>query len=461
MAERPGSDSGGRVSERDLSLRNSFARDASGLELVPEAVARPGSVDETIDIVRTALSAGTPITAAGNQTSTTAASITDRGILLSLRALDRIIDIDPQARIARVEAGTLLGDLNRAAAGQGLFFAPDPTSEEEATIGGAIACNASGARTMRYGPTRDHVRALKVMTADGTVHDIRRASHEKNTVGYAVAHQPVDWFVGSEGTLGVVLEAELALLPLPNRVTGIWVPFAKLDDALKFVIAARASPLFPRCLELFDASAFAIVRDAAGNAGWAPGAQASIYLEDVSDSPPLDEWLALAEKHGAHVDDISVADSDATLREARRLRHAVPSFMNETGASRRAFGGRKVSTDWAVPHTLLPVALRRAAEAVAAHGAPLPVVYGHAGNGHPHQNFIARDAEDLDRVQKAVEETLHHVLRLGGTVAAEHGIGKLKRRWLPLQATAMEIAVMHGLKNALDPAGLMAPGNVL
>ncbi len=91
----------------------------------------------------------------------------------------------------------------------------------------------------------------------------------------------------------------------------------------------------------------------------------------------------------------------------------------------------------------------------------MPVVYGHAGNGHPHQNFIARDADELGPVERAVEETLHHVLALGGTVAAEHGIGKLKRKWLPLQATPLEISVMHGLKNALDPRGLMAPGNVL
>lgn len=452
---------GAAAAVRDPDVRAGFARDASGLELTPEAVARPSSVDEAVDAIRAALADESPITAAGSQTSTTGASITDRGLLLSLRALDGIIDIDPGRRTARVEAGLLLGDLNRAVASHGLFFPPDPTSEEESTVGGAIACNASGARTMRYGPTRQHVRALKVVTADGTVHDVRRASHEKNTVGYAVAHQPVDWFVGSEGTLGVVLEAELALLPLPMQVTGLWVPFATLDDALHFVVAARASSLFPRCLELFDVAAFAIVRDASGNRSWAPGAQAVIYLEDVSDSPPLDEWLALAEEFRGLTNEIAIADSENALRDARRLRHAVPSFMNEKGHARRPFGGRKVSTDWAVPHDRLDVALRHARDAVTRHGAPPPVVYGHAGNGHPHQNFIAADADELARVHLAIEETLHHVLRLGGTVAAEHGIGKLKRKWLPLQATPLEIAVMQGLKHALDPRGLFAPGNVL
>ena len=449
------------VGNHDPSLRASFARDASGLEMVPDAVARPRSTAETIDLVRAAMSQGTSVTTAGNQTSTTGASITDTGLLLSLRGLDRILDIDSKRRVARVEAGVLLGDLNRAAAPHGLFFAPDPTSEEEATVGGAIACNASGARTMRYGPTRGHVRAIKAALADGTVHDLHRRSHEKNTVGFAVAHHPVDWFVGSEGTLGVVLEAELTLLPLPEHVTGMWVPFSALDDALAFVVAARASALMPRCLEFFDSRAFPLVRDAAADPAWAPGAGAVVYLEDVSPVTSFDDWLALAELHHAMVDDIRVADDEPALREARRLRHAVPAAMNEAGAARRPFGGRKVSTDWAVPHELLGVALRHAADAVMNHSSPVPVIYGHAGNGHPHQNFIARDADELARVNSAVEETLHHVLALGGTVAAEHGIGKLKRKWLPLQATPMEIAVMRGLKNALDPRGLMAPGNVL
>jgi FAD/FMN-containing dehydrogenase len=184
-------------------------------------------------------------------------------------------------------------------------------------------------------------------------------------------------------------------------------------------------------------------------------------VEDASPDPRLDEWLALGERHAALGDDIRVADTDPLLREARRLRHSVPTAMNAAGDLRRPFGGRKVSTDWAVPHQLLGVALQHAADAVREHGVSPPTVYGHAGNGHPHQNFIARDADELARVYRAVEQTLHKVISLGGTVAAEHGIGKLKRQWLPLQASPAEIAVMRAVKNALDPRGLMAPGNVL
>src|SRR5207248_7936277 len=157
---------------------------------------------ETRDILVRASAEKTPVTPAGGQTSTTGASITDRGVLLSMRAMNRIVDIDVAERRAIVEPGVLLGDLKRAVAEHGLQFAPDPTSEDDVTIGGAIACNASGARTLLYGATRPHVVALRVALADGTVHDLRRTRLEKNTVGYAPIHEPVDWFIGSEGTLG-------------------------------------------------------------------------------------------------------------------------------------------------------------------------------------------------------------------------------------------------------------------
>jgi FAD/FMN-containing dehydrogenase len=120
-----------------------------------------------------------------------------------------------------------------------------------------------------------------------------------------------------------------------------------------------------------------------------------------------------------------------------------------------------VSTDWAVPYQRLPEAITAAREIAERHGVEPPVIYGHAGNGHPHENFIARDADELRTIERAVEETLTHVLRLGGTVAAEHGIGKLKRRWLPLQMTTMQIGAMRALKRELDPQGILAPGNIL
>ncbi|HEX6533346.1 MAG TPA: FAD-binding oxidoreductase [Gemmatimonadaceae bacterium] len=449
---------------RDAGVREAHAMDASGLRLVPDAVARPTDEREVAELLARATADGVPVTAAGGQTSTTGASITDRGILLSLRALARVGEVDERARTIRAQAGALVADVKRVAAARGLLFPPDPTSEGEATIGGAVACNASGARSLRYGATRAHVVALRVALADGEVIELRRPRLEKNTVGYALAHDPVDWFIGSEGTLGVVLEAELALLPAPASVTGLLLPFPDERRALAFVADAREAPrLRARCLEYFDAGALAIARDAHGG-GWAPGAGALVYAEDAGDDdapPALEAWLALAERHEAWCDDVTVLASESELREARRVRHAVPATMNERGAARRTAGGRKVSTDWAVPYRRLGEAIAHARAIARDAGVDSGVIYGHAGNGHPHQNFIARDGAELARVERVVEETLRRVIAMGGTVAAEHGIGKLKRRWLPLQMTERQIRVMRAIKRELDPAGILAPGNVL
>ena len=450
---------------RDESVRVAYSADVSGLVMIPEGVARPTSAQQIAALLAEATSAKTPVTAAGGQTSTTGASITNRGILLSLRAMQRIIDIDPVSRTARVEPGVLLGDLKRACASHDLQFTPDPTSEEECTAGGAIACNASGARSLRYGATRPHVRALRVALADGSIVELRRTALEKNTVGYALAHEPVDWFVGSEGTLGVVVEAELALVPLPEQVIGLAIPFARELDAFQFVVAARESAaVHPRCLEFFDVLALAIARDAEHVQGWALGAAAFVYVEEVpprGTDPALDDWLALAEKHAAAVDDVRVYEGETALREARRMRHAVPAHMNERGAARRAHGGRKVSTDWAVPYAHLARAVGRARALADEAGIEQAVTYGHAGNGHPHQNFIAGDAGHLARIERVVEATLKDVIALGGTVAAEHGIGKLKRKWLPLQMSPLQVRTMQAVKRELDPVGILAPGNVL
>ena len=434
----------------DVEVRRSYSADVSGLVMLPDAVARPASEEEVREILRQATADRTPVTAAGNQTSTTGASITDHGILLSLRAMDRVLDIDVPNRRALVEPGVLLGDLNRALAAHGLQFAPDPTSMDDVTVGGAVACNASGARSLLYGTTRAHVVGLTVALAGGETIEVRRSGLEKNTAGYAFAQEPVDWFVGSEGTLGVIVRAELALIPLPERVVGLAIACPDEGAALRLVIEIRESArLHPRCIEYFDEISHQIARQRAG---------ALVYVEDTGE---LDRWLEFIEEMGLSEADVEIFDGDVALRDARRFRHAVPATMNERGAARRAQGGRKVSTDWAVPYRSLPQAIGMARRLVEDARISQPAIYGHAGNGHPHENFIAADAEELERTEMVVEATLRNVLSLRGTVSAEHGIGKIKTRWLPLQASPQQIGVMRAVKRELDPLGLLAPDNIL
>ena len=448
----------------EKGVRESYAADASGLHLVPELVARPQSVEEVVELLRQATTDRTPVTCAGGQTSTTGASITDRGMLLSLRSLDRISPIDEATKTIRVEAGVLVGEIKRAVATSGLLFAPDPTSEDESTIGGAIACNASGARTFKYGATRKHVQALKVVLANGELMEFRRTNLEKNTVGYAFAHDPIDWFIGSEGTLGTVVEAELALLALPAHVVGLAIFFKSEEEALRFVVATRESrTVTPRCIEYFDQQAIEIVRTVAQDGMLPDGGAAMVYVEEeVGDDLDLTlgRWDELIEWVAPDFEPL-VFDGEASLREARRIRHSIPATMNERGARYRAAGGRKVSTDWAVPYHRIAEAIQTARSLAADSGVEQAVIYGHAGNGHPHQNFIARDARELATIEGVIEETLKRVLTLGGTVAAEHGIGKIKRKWLPLQMNRLQIAMMTAVKRELDPLGILAPGNIL
>src|SRR5512140_2613042 len=347
---------------RDPSIREAYSADASGLRRRPDAVARPTSSAEVVDLLRQASADRTPVTTAGGQSSMTGGSITDRGILLSLRGMDRILDIDVANGTARVEPGIGVAQLKRTLAEHGLLFAPDPTSEEEASLGGAIACNASGARSLRDGATRRHVSALSVVLANGEQVEIRRTRLEKNTVGYAPVQDPIDWFIGSEGTLGVVVAAELSLLPLPARVTGLGLPFPGDREALAFVLAARQATatghVSPRCLEFLDAKALEIVRAQEGGSSWSGNAFVYTEEEGTGDGGlDFDAWLALAEAHGAMVDDVLVFDDDAKIRTARLLRHGVPATMNERGGKFIPDGGRRIATDWAVPYPRLAEAI--------------------------------------------------------------------------------------------------------
>jgi FAD/FMN-containing dehydrogenase len=450
----------------DPSVRKAFAADASGIEMLPDAVARPGEQAEVAELLRQASCDRTTVTAAGGQSSMTGGSITDAGILLSLRGLDRILELDREAMTVKVEPGIGVADLKRRLAAEGLLFAIDPTSEEEASLGGAIACNASGARSLRYGATRRHVVGLTVVLASGETIELRRSRIEKNTVGYFSVQDPIDWFIGSEGTLGIVVAAELSLIPLPERVTGLGIPFATQPDALAFVREARTAmdkgALHPRCLEFLDVRSLDIVRAQEGGGQWL--GEAFVYTEEEHAGDrelDFDAWLSLAERHAARSDDMLVFDNDAAIRTARLVRHAVPATMLERGNAFAAAGGRRIATDWAVPFQRLEAALTIAREAAEQHGVALPTVYGHSGNGHPHQDYVARDHAEVEQVEQVVWDTLRAVLAMGGTVAAEHGIGKIKRQWLPLQFSPIQLHAMASLKHALDPDGLLAPGNIV
>lgn len=453
---------------RDPDVCQAHAADASGLSRDPEAVARPESEAEIQDLVRLASAHDQALTAQGLRSSTTGASVVERGIALSLERLSRIVDVDRERRIVVAEPGVVLGEMKRQLLPDGLFYPPDPTSENECSLGGTVACNASGSRSYRYGATRPWVRALRVVFADGTVHELRRGATSKNATGYFGFQDPIDLWIGSEGTLGIVTRVELQCLPAPPGDFGAMAFFPDWLTAVRFVQEADrlrdAGRLAPRCLELFDATSLSLIKPEASALRIPEAAGAAIFFEQEAEPgeemQAFEAWYETIEEQGGLAELTIVAQTDAEKIELRRLRHAIPAGMNERGQFAKQRGGRKVSTDCAVPLAQLPAFMAEAFRISQETFGGMTAGYGHVGNGHPHFNLIAEDADGLRKAEQAAHRIAKRALELGGTLSAEHGIGKIKRTLFRDLYPSWQVEAMRALKRSLDPKGLLAPGNL-
>ena len=449
----------------DPEICAAYAADVSGLAQVPPAVARPESEGEVVEIVRRCADRGIPITAQGLRSSTTGASVAAAGIVLSLERMDRLIDIDRAGRFAIVEPGLVTSDFKQHVEAAGLFYPPDPTSEEESTLGGNVACNASGSRTYRYGPTRAYVRALRVVMADGSVTEVRRCEANKNAAGYYGLQNPIDPWIGSEGTLGIITSIELQLLQAPPGFFGALAFFPDWPAAIRFVqVADGDRRLQPRCLEFFDGAALELLQPVAGGLHIPAQARAAIFFEEEADpaglSDALAKWLQAIDGAGGLSDETLIAQNGKEQRALRKLRHHIPSTMNERGLEAVAHGGRRVSTDFAVPLAALPRMMTVAYDIIAADFGGYSICYGHVGNGHPHFNLLAENPEDLRKGLAVAHRMVAEALALGGTLSAEHGIGKIKAPLFRALYPEWLLRGMLGIKRALDPNDLLAPGNI-
>jgi glycolate oxidase len=453
----------------DLSIREAYSEDASGLVGLPDAVARPSTEAGVAEIVAWCAGNAVPVTAQGLRSSTVGSPLAMGGVAMSLEKMDRILTIDPKLRRAVVEPGLNLGELKKALREAGLFFPVDPTSENECTAGGAVMTNASGARTYIYGATRPWVRSMRLVLGDGSITEIRRSDTSKNTVGYFGFQNPVELLVGSEGTLGVATQLTLDLLPLPEAYIAALAFFPTLETALRFVREADRSrrtggAVCPRCLELFDDGSLDIIRPAAGALGIPAGARAAIYFEQECRAGQKDAafeaWYALIEETGGLADDTAVALDEARREELKKLRHALPATMNEKGRAARATGGLKVSTDWAVPLERVEEMIAEATRITREEFDGFFIRYGHIGNGHPHFNLCAENPRALAKARRAAHRMCLLAVEHGGTVTAEHGVGKVKREYMQYQFPPWVIESMRAVKRTMDPKGILAPGNI-
>ena len=437
--------------------------DASGYKGWAERVLTPANEEEMLAIVREAVATCNPITIAGAGTGLTGSGVPQGGWLVSL---ERFRKLEIERGYARVGPAVSLLELRDAAAPTGQFYAPDPT-EISASMGGSIATNASGSRSFRFGPTRQHVRALRVVTMDGRARWYRRGEEidfdvpalplprsTKNTAGFRLSPgmEWVDLFCGSEGTLGIVVEAEVALLPIPQELLAGVIFFASDDAALDAVAAWRGIPEL-RMLEYADHASLEMIRPRYPEIP--QEARAALLIE--ADGQDLELWAARLSDAKALLDASWIALGSRDRERFRAFRHALPEAVVDT-MRRRGF--LNMGTDHAVPLERDRDMLRFYRERLEEELPGRYVIYGHIGDAHLHVNMLPANEEDVRTATRLLKEFARHAVELGGTVSAEHGLGKRKASLLSLQFSAAEIEAMRAVKERLDPHWLLGRGTL-
>jgi len=464
----------------------SFLSDASFIrEGHADRVVLPESVEEISEILANANRERVPVTVSGAGTGTVGGRVAFGGIVLATDKLNRIKQIvrEGLGGFAIVEPGVVLAELQRAVDQEGLLYPPDPT-ERDCFVGGNVATNASGARTFKYGPTRNYVRRLKVVLASGEVLDLRRGdvradaegrihlgksievqlphyrmpATRKNATGYFVAPEmdAVDLFIGSEGTLGVIGEVEVKLLPKPEGLLSGVVFFSDEADVLALVREVRAH-VDARAVEFFDEESLRFLREK--YPAIPAEAVAAIFFEQettgATEDTVLNQWLTLLDQHHALVDSW-FATNEQDQAKLREFRHQLPVLMNEWFAHYRQ---RKVSTDMSVPDDAFPGLFRLYKETLQSSDLRY-TIFGHIGDNHVHVNILPRDEAEGARAREMYVEFLKYAASVGGTLSAEHGVGKLKRDYLKLFYTDQQLRELAAVKKSLDPHGILGRGNI-
>lgn len=452
-----------------MAVSRSYLEDAGGFQGHADELFTPSSAGEMASILERASSSRTPVTIRGSGTGLTGGCVPQGGWLISTEKLDRL-EIGAGRAIAG--AGVPLDRLQREAAKRRLFYPPDPT-EWSASVGGTIATNASGSRSFRYGPTAGHVLRLQVALIDGQVRDFRRGepvdfglpvlpapSTTKNTAGFRLA-PGMDWidlFCGSEGTLGVVTEADLRLLPAPPTLLAGVVFFAGDELLLPALDRWRETVTGARMFEYFDAGSLRMLRGRFPDVPAQAGA-ALLFEQELDDeeTAEIEAWLDRLEAAGADLEGSWFATSDRDRERFRVFRHALPEMVNDTV---RRNGFLKLGSDYAVPAARNGEMLARYRERLESTFAGRYVIFGHIGDAHLHVNILPESGEQFDLGRELMLEFARAAVRLGGTVSAEHGIGKRKADLLRIQYSAEEIEAMRAVKRRLDPHWLLGRGNL-
>lgn len=412
-------------------------------------VVRARDEGDVVEVLRYAASTGTPVVPQGARTGLCGGAVATEGaIVLNVEGLDVIHDIDTVEGIAIVGPGVVNADLKAVCAAQGLFYPPDPASAASCTIGGNIATNAGGLCCVKYGVTADYVRGLRVVLPGGEILRTGRRT-AKGVAGYDLT----GLMVGSEGTLGVVTEAVLRLIPAPAPALTALATFDTLDAAAAAVVALRREPHRPALLEFLDAPSIAAIQ-AMGDFGFPADCAAALLVQ--SDRPDgvhtdVSRYADVMEACGAT--EIAVADDPAEADALLMGRRALNTALERMGPH--------LKEDMCVPVAHLAELVRRGLAVGADLGVTI-TMSGHGGDGnlHPMIFFAHDDPASVDRAQRAFDALVGISLDLGGTIAGEHGIGTLKAPWLTREIGEAGMVWQRRVKELFDPAGIMNPGKV-
>jgi D-lactate dehydrogenase len=428
-----------------------YGYDSSKRHGQPALVALATETAQIQTCVRACADLGIALTTRGRGTATTGAAVPNHGgLVLSLERMDQILTIDSANRYARVQPGVLNGNLQHALAPHGFFWPPDPTSAPYCTVGGNLACNAGGPRTVKYGACRENVLGLSAVDGRGALFHTGQFT-SKGAVGYDLTRT----LVGSEGTLAIIVEATLKLVPLAAARLGARASFASVQAAAHAVARIMAQAVTPSALEFLDNAALNLLRQHS-DAPIPPGA-ALLLIEVDGPVQTLGDALA-AVAAAAQVDGLLEFAAARDGEDSARLwaaRKALSPVLRQVAP-------KKINEDVVVPVGRLPELIDGVALIGQREGLTV-VNFGHAGNGNIHVNFLLdpSDAVQAAAAARAVHALFDLVLKLGGTLSGEHGIGIDKRPFVSSAVDAHALSLMRGIKQVFDPANILNPGKVL
>lgn len=429
--------------------RIAYSYDNSRRHALPDAVVFPTGHAQVEALVQACREYRLPVVARGRGSNTTGATVpVNGGVVVSFERMNRILRIDPDNRLAVVEPGVLNGDLQKALAPHGFFWPPDPSSAPWCSIGGNLACNSAGPRAVKYGTPRENTLGLRAVA--GTGEGFRCGTYtSKGATGYDLTRL----LIGSEGTLALITEATLKLTPKPSAIRTVRATYRDVGAAARAVARIMAQPVTPCALEFIDDVALKLAHAHGGDS--VPLAGAMLMIEVDGEPSILDGAVEAvsAAARGDGLEQLNIARSaDETL--------ALWSARKALSPAQRTISPNKINEDVVVPVSHLPALVDGIKQLSAKHDV-LIVSFGHAGNGNLHVNLLPRDEAERGRAHACLADLFALVISLDGTLSGEHGIGLVKREFMPLALSPNALGLMRNIKEAFDPDGILNPGKLL